>query len=282
MPRIPEDAACSLSSSMSSSGETTSGVVAGLLPPPAVISREPAILALALVVGGCVNVIYVLAALGTTVYVLGLASWCAVPMGGGVAGGCRHCPMIVNMPSLLTGRHLPNLIKNPLGMSLTGSWEYRTWLCVGALLGVLLPALVLVQLTFRKEFPSIVIAASGGMNWMIDASDIRTARRIAAFPALLAGAGGGDGVRGPAPAVSYTYNALRLSSLQCWAFCAPVIIRASVRTLGIANLLYWYANHLFFLVPVGVVRYLRAHFFCVEAVEVTVRNGGESSVRLLP
>ena len=57
---------------------------------------------------------------------------------------------------------------------------------------------------------------------------------------------------------------------------------ASLRALGIANLLYWYANLLFFLIPVGVVRYLRAHFFCVEAVEVTVRRGGESSVGLLP
>ena len=48
------------------------------------------------------------------------------------------------------------------------------------------------------------------------------------------------------------------------------------------NLLYWYANLLFFLVPVGVVRYMRAHFYCSEAVEVTVREGGEGSVGLLP
>jgi hypothetical protein len=56
----------------------------------------------------------------------------------------------------------------------------------------------------------------------------------------------------------------------------------ALRALGIINLIYWYANLLFFLIPVGVVRYLRAHYFCVEAVEVTVRKGGESSVGLLP
>jgi hypothetical protein len=86
-----------------------------------------------------------------------------------------------------------------------------------------------------------------------------------------------------------SYNALRLSSLRSWAFFPRAVIGdgipvipASLRALGIANLLYWYANLLFFLIPVGVVRYLRAHFFCVEAVEVTVRKGGESSVGLLP
>ena len=56
----------------------------------------------------------------------------------------------------------------------------------------------------------------------------------------------------------------------------------ALRALGIINLIYWYANLLFFLIPVGVVRYLRAHYFCVEAEEVTVRKGGESSVGLLP
>jgi hypothetical protein len=57
----------------------------------------------------------------------------------------------------------------------------------------------------------------------------------------------------------------------------PVLIRL----LGVSNLLFWYANLAFFLIPVGAIRYLRAHFYCVEAEEVTVRKGGESSVGLL-
>ena len=60
------------------------------------------------------------------------------------------------------------------------------------------------------------------------------------------------------------------------------MIPKSLQALGVANLLYWYANLFLFLIPVGVVRYLRAHFFCVEAVEVTVRKGGEGSVGILP
>ena len=60
------------------------------------------------------------------------------------------------------------------------------------------------------------------------------------------------------------------------------IVLSSLRALGIVNLmLYSYANLLFFLVPVGVVRYMRAHFYCMEAVEVTVREGVEGSVGLL-
>ena len=93
--------------------------------------------------------------------------------------------------------------------------------------------------------------------------------------------------------VPVSYNALRLSPIRLWAFFSTgvgvvvengnlSVISTPLRVLGIINLFYWYANLLFFLIPVGVVRYLRAHYFCVEAVEVTVRKGGESSVGLLP
>ena len=46
--------------------------------PPAV-SRGPAMLRLSLLLGGCVDARHVLTVLGTTAYVLGLASWCAAP-----------------------------------------------------------------------------------------------------------------------------------------------------------------------------------------------------------
>lgn len=81
--------------------------------------------------------------------------------------------------------------------------------------------------------------------------------------------------------IPVSYNSLRLSPLQEWAFSGSTV-PGSLRALGVANLLYWYANLFLFLIPVGVVRYLRAHFFCVEATEVTVRKGGEDSVGLLP
>jgi hypothetical protein len=253
------------------------------------------VLALALLGANCVDLAHVLTAVGMTVYVLGLASWCAAPKVAiaGFAVNNRHHP-IVNMPSLPARGHVPDLIKNPLGSSLTGSRAYRTWLRAGALLGVLIPAAVLAQLTLRNEFPNYVAT---GMSWMIDAGDIREARRIVGGPLfLLCWQAMTEALARtallPLPIrilIPVSYNALRLSSLRSWAFFPRAVIGdgipvipASLRALGIANLLYWYANLLFFLIPVGVVRYLRAHFFCVEAVEVTVRKGGESSVGLLP
>lgn len=82
------------------------------------------------------------------------------------------------------------------------------------------------------------------------------------------------------------YNILRLASLHDWAFyptllAGELVLSTPLRVLGVANLLYWYTNLLLFL-PVAVLRYLRAHFYCVEAVEVTVRKGSECSVGLLP
>ena len=43
----------------------------------------------------------------------------------------------------------------------------------------------------------------------------------------------------------------------------------------------WYANLLFFLVPVGVVRYMHANFYLMVVVVVKVSVGVEGSVGLL-
>lgn len=54
------------------------------------------------------------------------------------------------------------------------------------------------------------------------------------------------------------------------------------RCLAISNALYWTANLLVFLIPVATIRYMRAHFFGVEAAEVTTRIGMEESAGLIP
>lgn len=83
--------------------------------------------------------------------------------------------------------------------------------------------------------------------------------------------------------IPVAYNILRLASLHDWVFYPSVgelVLSTPLRALGVVNLVYWYINLGLFL-PVAVVRYLRAHFYCVEASEVTVRKGSESSVGLL-
>jgi hypothetical protein len=54
------------------------------------------------------------------------------------------------------------------------------------------------------------------------------------------------------------------------------------RSLAISNAVYWTVNLFAFLIPVASVRYMRAHFFGVEAADVTTRIGMEESTGLIP
>ncbi|KAL7539468.1 hypothetical protein ACHAXR_009320 [Thalassiosira sp. AJA248-18] len=251
------------------------------VPPPA-IGKGPALLALALLGTKCVNARHVAAVVGMSVYFIGLASWCAAPK----RGSTDHQP-IVNLPSLPSKGHVPNLITNPLGASLTSSRVYRTWLRVGALLGILLPAIILTQLFLGSKNLAIMQMT----DWIHVGSSVGEVKKIVGGPMfLLCCQALTEAVARtallPLPIrilIPVSYNTLRLPSLQAWAFpAAAAALPKSFQVLGIANLLYWYANLFLFLIPVGVIRYLRAHFFCVEAVEVTVRKGGEGSIGLLP
>jgi hypothetical protein len=49
-----------------------------------------------------------------------------------------------------------------------------------------------------------------------------------------------------------------------------------------ANLGYWSLNLVAFLIPVALVRYMRAYFFGVEAAEVTTRVGMEETMGMVP
>jgi hypothetical protein len=44
----------------------------------------------------------------------------------------------------------------------------------------------------------------------------------------------------------------------------------------VANLVYWTINLFGFLLPIAVIRYMRAHFLAVEASQVTVHAGLDS------
>ncbi len=153
-------------SSPSSDAANAFGIQNG--PVPAAVEKSPAAMASLLLLGNCVPFPYVLGVLGLTVYLLGLASWCAAPKpssysssssvflnagksgssGSGRTGGANG--EIVNMPSLPSKGHVPNLIVNPLGSTLTNSRTYRMWLRTGALLGILAPVVILTGLTLHQ------------------------------------------------------------------------------------------------------------------------------------
>ena len=54
------------------------------------------------------------------------------------------------------------------------------------------------------------------------------------------------------------------------------------RGLAIANAVYWTINLFAFLLPIATIRYMRAHFFAVEAEVVVTRAGLEETVGLIP
>jgi hypothetical protein len=53
------------------------------------------------------------------------------------------------------------------------------------------------------------------------------------------------------------------------------------KILGVLNGFYWSMNLFGFLIPIASLRYLRAHYFCVEVSEVVVREGGDHNIGLL-
>jgi len=321
--RILQSAALSQRKSTSASSSSSDAIGIQKSPVPSAMAKSPFAIASFLLLGNCVPFRCVGGVWGLTVYLLGLTSWCAAPKtsvlltgGSGSSGGMGGTNgEIVYMPSLPSKGHVPNLIVNPLGSTLTNSRIYRTWLRIGALLGILAPIIVLTGLTLHQfSIEGRILENIRFMKWlgercgdyfvgsglgeaglsvilgeMVYDKYIGVLRKLVgghvfllccqamtealARTALL-----------PLPIrilIPVSYNTLRLTSIHPWAFPATLTLPKSLRMLGLANLLYWYANLLFFLIPVGVVRYLRAHFFCVEAVEVTVRNGGESSIGLL-
>lgn len=75
------------------------------------------------------------------------------------------------------------------------------------------------------------------------------------------------------------FNTARLIPLWRWASTSPSSLQG--RLLAVANLLYWSANLFAFLIPTAAMRYMRAYFLCVEAEQVTTRQGFENSVGLL-
>ena len=81
--------------------------------------------------------------------------------------------------------------------------------------------------------------------------------------------------------IPLVYSAMRLGLLWSWvSISAP--IGGAGRVLAIISLVYHLLDTFGFLLPVATLRYMRAHFFCVEASEVAVRDGAEDAVGLLP
>jgi hypothetical protein len=76
------------------------------------------------------------------------------------------------------------------------------------------------------------------------------------------------------------YNTARLGPLYDWMMLSS--LDSMGKLVAIISLLYWSAHLFGFLLPTGVLRYLRAHFFYIEAAEVKIHDGGNDNIGLLP
>jgi hypothetical protein len=75
------------------------------------------------------------------------------------------------------------------------------------------------------------------------------------------------------------YNTVRLGPLYDWMMLAT--LSPYGKLFAVFSFLYGTAHLFGFLIPIGVMRYLRAHFFHIEAREVSIQEGNNESIGLL-
>jgi len=81
--------------------------------------------------------------------------------------------------------------------------------------------------------------------------------------------------------IPLSYNTARLIPLWKWLSTSSNLGFLG-RLLALFNFVYWTLNLFAFLIPNATMKYMRSHFFCVEASEVTLREDGESAAGILP
>ena len=237
------------------------------------VDRIPALMALLLAGSGLVRPTDVMAVAAWTAYLVGLALASGSPRETEVPSAASSAGALAELPALPPQGHVPSLVSNPLGTVLTNSSAYRTWLRIGAVLGLLLPLGALACYTgllgAARGNPAAATAAARPVFLLCcqAATEATSRRLLAPLPLRIL--------------VPVAYSALRLGPLWDWAL-APVALGRAGRALAVANYVYWAANLFGFLLPVASVRYMRAHFFCVEAEEVQLREGQVVSAGLLP
>jgi hypothetical protein len=184
-----------------------------------------------------------------------------------MAQSLRADAITPTLPALPPQGHVPTLVSNPLGHRFTYSVNYDRWLKLGVWVGLLGPVLLLVKYALDRQLAPAQACARPLFFLCCQALSEAISRRIMT----------------PLPLrifLPVAYNAMRLGYLWSWSLSTEVVGVAG-RVLAIANLMYWCANLFGFLLPVATLRYMRAHFFCVEAEQVLTRPGMEDSIGLV-
>jgi hypothetical protein len=224
------------------------------------LDRTPALVALSLLI--FVQPIDVLLVTFLTGYFCLLTQLARLSTKGGVP----------SLPALPPQGHVPTLVSNPLGYNIANSPQYNRWLKLGVFTGLFAPVAWIMYHVLQKPNINSPVVASVAMVarplflLCCQAVSESVSRYFLSTPLPIR------------ILVPVAYNTIRLAYLWKWSFC-PTMGTVG-RLLAISNLVYWSLNLFAFLLPVAVMRYMRAHFFCVEAEEVTMRAGMEETLGL--
>ncbi len=166
------------------------------------------------------------------------------------------------LPPLPPQRHVPDLIREPLGKQLTDSAIYRNWLKLGVILGYILPNLAVGFYKFSNQRVLAKLCAKGVFFISCQIITENVMKKIfAPLPLRIL--------------VTLVYNSIRMVGLYDWVmFPGEMKLWGLGRVLAVGNFMYWGLNLFGFLLPVATMRYMRSHFFCVEAEEVVLREAG--------
>jgi len=175
------------------------------------------------------------------------------------------------LPSLPPQGHVPDLISNPLGIAITESYVYQNWLRTGELFGYFVPLLALAM-GFADQcvtnIPARLVPSYVTMTHMATSMFLICCQVMTEAATKRCGA--------PLPLrifVPVAYNAVRMGPLYNWMLAGWDVMRLWEKMLALGNFVYWGTNLFGFLLPVASLRYMRSHFFCVEAQEVVLRRG---------
>jgi hypothetical protein len=187
------------------------------------------------------------------------------------------------LPALPPQGHVPRSVSFPLGYRMSQSWAYSAWVTTGVLLALVAPLALLLATAVKSLW--------GGSGYQTDLLLEYTVRPLF----LLVCQVGTENMvssrsNNPLPLpirifVPVAYNTMRLGYLWQWAFAPYNAVSLAIasrwwlgamQTVAVANLVYWTVNLFGFLLPIAVIRYMRAHFLAVEAAQVTVHPGLDS------
>ena len=215
------------------------------------MDKTPAVIALALLFKGYVRPLEVLLVAFLSGYLVLLHRWSQSVRDDGIT------PLL---PALPPQGHVPSLVTNPLGYDMAYSSLYDRWLKLGVWIGLLGPLALTARWTAAGDVHRAQALARPLFLLCCQALAEASSRRNALPIRIL---------------IPVAFNTIRLGYLWQWMF-----VTSSDRWLAVANLVYWSLNLFGFLLPIGVIKYMRAHFWAVEARVVETRSNMADGVGL--